>query len=317
MDALPVHEQTDLAHASTRPGVMHACGHDGHTAILLGAAKLLAEDRNFAGKVHLVFQPAEENEGGGRVMVEQGLFERYPMDAIFAMHNWPGLPRGHVAVMPGAMMASFDAFDIALRGPGGHAAMPHEARDVIVGGSALVTALQTIVSRRLDPTLSAVVSVTQVQSGSAYNVLPDTYTVRGGCRALSTATQDLLEASIRQIASGVAAAHGLDVEVCYQRRVPPTVNCPESAALVAKCAQALYGPQRVHTQLSPSMAGEDFSFMLQRRPGAYLWLGIGEDHAPLHSSLFDFDDEVLEDGARLLASIAMSSLASGSGAVRG
>ena len=284
MDALPVLETTGLSYVSMHTGLMHACGHDGHTTMLLGAARLLAGDRNFDGQVHLVFQPAEENEGGGRVMVDEGLFERYPMDAIFALHNWPGMPAGHVAVTPGAMMASFDVFDITLYGAGGHAAMPNRVDDVVVAGSALVLALQTIISRRLDPGLCGVLSITQAQAGSAYNVLPDTYVVRGCCRALGTPTQDVIEDSMREIAAGVASAHNLTVDVRYERRMPVTINDPRTAELAASCAKNLFGATRVQTDLRPSMAGEDFSYMLERCRGAYLWLGIGEDHPPLHSS---------------------------------
>ncbi|MES2936832.1 MAG: M20 aminoacylase family protein [Pseudomonadota bacterium] len=306
MDALPVHEMTGLPHASATPGMMHACGHDGHTAILLGAARLLAQDRDFAGIVHLVFQPAEENEGGARVMAEQGLFMRYPMDAIFGLHNWPGLPLGTVAVMPGPMMASFDVFEITLTGAGGHAAMPHRVDDLVMAGSALALALQTIISRRLDPALPGVVSITQVQAGSAWNVLPDRYVLKGSCRAFGKATQDTFEAAMREIAAGIAASHGVQVDLRYERRIPATVNDPDCAALAASCARAVLGESRVRTDVAPSMAGEDFSFLLERCPGAYLWLGIGEDHPPLHSSAYDFEDGVIADGARLMASLALA-----------
>jgi hippurate hydrolase len=311
MDALPVVETTGLPHASTHTGLMHACGHDGHTAMLLGAARLLAGDRNFAGQVHLVFQPAEENECGGRVMVEEGLFERYPMKAIFGMHNWPGLPVGTIAVMPGPMMASFDVFEITIQGAGGHAAMPHRVDDVVIAGSAIAMALQSVVSRRLDPTLCAVMSITQVQAGSAWNVLPDRYVLKGSCRALGHAVQDSIENSMREIASGVGAAYNVAVDVRYERRIPATINDPACAALAASCARAVLGAHRVKTHLAPSMAGEDFSFLLERCPGAYLWLGIGEDHPPLHSSRYDFDDNVIADGSRVLASLALSALDSG------
>lgn len=309
IDALPVTEATGLAHSSKHAGMMHACGHDGHTAILLGAARLLAGNRDFAGKVHLVFQPAEENEGGGRVMVEDGLFDRYPMDAIYGLHNWPGLPVGTVAVMPGPMMASYDVFEIVVTGDGGHAAMPHRVDDVIVAGSAIVMSMQTVISRRLDPMLGGVLSITQAHGGSAYNVLSDRYELKGCCRALGKKTQDVIESAMREIASGIAAAHSVKAEVRYERRLPATVNDPQCAELAASCARAVLGEGRVETNLLPSMAGEDFSFMLERCPGAYLWLGIGENHAPLHSSRYDFDDRVIADGARVMASLAITSLA--------
>ncbi|MEZ0604209.1 M20 aminoacylase family protein [Paraburkholderia sp. IW21] len=311
MDALPVLEMTGLAHGSRHEGIMHACGHDGHTAMLLGAAKLLSEDRDFPGKIHLVFQPAEEQEGGGRVMVEDGLFDRYPMDAIFAIHNWPGLAKGHVAVMPGPMMASFDVFDITLRGAGGHSAMPHKVDDVVVCGSGIVTALQTIVSRRLDPMQCGVMSITQVNSGSAYNVLADTFVLRGSCRTLSSAVQDEIESSMHRIVGGIASAFNIHADVRYERRLPATINDPNCATLAAVCAEQLFGSDRVHTGMVPSMASEDFSFMLQRCRGAYLWLGIGEQHAPLHSSHYDFEDGVIADGSRLLATLALTALREG------
>lgn len=311
MDALPVVETTGLAHASIHPGLMHACGHDGHTAMLLGAARLLAGDRDFAGKVHLVFQPAEENEGGGRVMVEEGLFECYPMAAIFGMHNWPGLSAGTIAVMPGPMMASFDVFEITLRGAGGHAAMPHRVDDVVIAGSAIALALQAVVSRRIDPARCGVVSITQAQSGSVWNVLPDIYVLKGCCRALDSRTRELIEDSMREIAIGFGAAYNVSVDVRYERRIPVTVNDASCAALAASCARAVLGAGRVQTHLPPSMAGEDFAFMLERCRGAYLWLGVGEGHAPLHSSRYDFDDNVIADGSRVMASLALAVLNGG------
>ncbi|EZP49981.1 M20 aminoacylase family protein [Sphingomonas sp. RIT328] len=308
MDGLPIEETGTLPYASRHPGAMHACGHDGHTAMLLGAARLLAEDRSFAGRVHLVFQPAEETEGGGRVMVEDGLFRRYPMDAIFALHNWPGIATGRVAVRAGAMMASFDVFEITLAGKGGHAAMPHRVDDVVVAGCELVAALQTVVSRRLDPSDAAVLSVTGVQSGGTWNVLPDVFVLRGSCRALSHGTRAGLEKSIRTIADGVAAAHGLSAKVEYERRVPATINEPHCARMAAQTAVEIFGSDRVETEFAATMAGEDFAFMLERCPGAYLWIGVGEEHAPLHSQAYDFNDAVLGDGARLLAALAIASL---------
>jgi amidohydrolase len=308
MDALPVQEQTGATYASEHGGMMHACGHDGHTAMLLGAARLLAEDRDFEGKVHLVFQPAEENEGGGRVMVQEGLFERYPMEAIYGLHNWPGLSLGHVAVRPGPMMASFDVFEITVRGKGGHAAMPHRVDDVVVAGSALAMSLQTVISRRVDPAERGVLSITQVAAGNVWNVLPDAYTLKGTCRAFSGSTRNELERAMKEIAAGIASAYGVRIDVRYERRVPATINDAGAAQLAARTAGELFGAARVRTEFLPSMAGEDFSFMLENCPGAYLWLGVGESHAPLHSPHFDFEDAVIADGSRLLAALAMNAL---------
>jgi amidohydrolase len=308
MDALPVHEATGLSHASQTPGMMHACGHDGHTAMLLGAARLLVEDRSFEGNIHLVFQPAEENEAGGRAMIEDGLFERFPMEAIYGLHNWPGLPLGHVAVRPGSMMASFDVFEITITGHGGHAAMPHKVDDVVLAGSSLAVALQTVVSRRLDPGARGVLSITRVQAGNVWNVLPDRYVLKGTCRAIDAASRDTIESAMKEIAAGIAAAFGVAIDVRYERRVPATINDPGCARFAQACAETLFGAERVHHDILPSMASEDFSFMLERCPGAYLWLGVGEDHMPLHSARFDFADAVLADGARLLATLALSSL---------
>src|SRR5437764_10676521 len=226
MDALHVHEKTGLPHASTHAGRMHACGHDGHTAMLLGAAKYLAETRNFAGTLHFIFQPAEENEGGARQMVEEGVLGRYPVEAVFGMHNWPGLPAGEVAIRPGPMMAAFDIFEITVAGRGAHAAMPQRGIDPIVAAARIVTGLQTIASRNIHPLDGAVVSVTQIHGGDTWNVIPDSVVLRGTTRSFDTAVRDSLESAIRRVAEGACASLGAKMTMRYERRYPPTVNSP-------------------------------------------------------------------------------------------
>ena len=269
LDALPIQETNTFEHRSRHAGRMHACGHDGHVAMLLGAAQHLAASRSFDGTIHFIFQPAEESRGGGRAMVEEGLFERFPVDAVFGMHNWPGLPVGEFAVMPGPMMASSDEFEIRITGRGGHAAMPHQTVDPVVVGSQIVQALQTIVSRRTNPADATVVTVTQFHSGDAINVIPGEAVLSGTSRAFQPAVQDLIEEGIRRICAGVAAAHGAQIAVRYERRYPPTINTPAEAAFAAAVMRDIIGEKNVHTGLAPTMGAEDFAFMLQVRPGAY------------------------------------------------
>jgi hippurate hydrolase len=296
MDALHIHEKNGFAHASQTGGKMHACGHDGHTAMLLGAARYLAETRNFAGTVHLVFQPAEESEGGGRQMVEDGLFVKFPVDSVFGMHNWPGLAAGEFAVRPGPMMASSDHVEIVVSGKGGHAAMPHLAVDPILAAAAIVTALQSIVSRNVHPLEGAVVTVTQFHAGDSWNVIPPEVLLRGTARAFQPAVRDILEKRIREIAEGVAAAHGATAAVRYQRHYPPTINSEAETALAAATLDEIVGPDRVRRDLLPSMGAEDFSFMLHERPGSYVWIGNGDGDG-LHNPGYDFNDEILPLGA--------------------
>ncbi len=299
MDALHVTEKTGLPHASRHPGRMHACGHDGHTTMLLGAARHLAATRAFAGTLRVIFQPAEENEGGGRRMIADGLFEQFPCDRIFGLHNWPAMPLGTFGVNGATMMAAFDTFEIEVHGKGCHGAMPETGIDPIVVGAEIVTALQTVVARRLSPLERAVVSVTQFHGGDTWNVVPDGVILRGTTRSMSPEVQDRIETAMREICEGVAAAHGARAELRYERRYPATINTPAEAAEAAAAARAVLGDAAVNADCAPSMAAEDFGFMLQEKPGAYGFLGVGDaDHrASLHNPLYDFNDAALALGA--------------------
>ena len=311
MDALHVEEKTGLAHASQTPGRMHACGHDGHTAMLLGAAKYLAETRNFAGTLHFIFQPAEENEGGARVMVEEErVLQRYPVEAVYGMHNWPGLPTGEFAIRAGPMMAAFDIFEIVVQGKGGHAALPHLGIDPVVAAAQIVAGLQTIASRSIHPLHGAVVSVTQIHGGDTWNVIPDTVVLRGTTRSFEPSVRDALEPAIRRVAEGVCAALGAGVTMRYERRYPPTVNTPEEAETAAATAAQLVGAERVRRDLLPSMGAEDFAYFLEQKPGAYIWIGNG-DGASIHNPHYDFNDEILALGASYWARLAETVLATG------
>jgi hippurate hydrolase len=307
-------EGTELPWQSTRPGKHHACGHDGHTTMLLGAARHLAASRQFDGTVHLIFQPAEENEGGGRVMVEEGLFRRFPMQAVFGMHNIPGIDAGRIAVKAGPMMASYDIFEITITGRGAHGAMPHRGIDPITTGAELVQKLQTIVSRNIDPLEPAVVSVTKFHSGTAWNIIPNESVIGGTVRAFSEEVQSQVEHRIRQLCEGTAASHGASISVRYERRYPPTVNHPEEAALCLKVAQALVGPDRVISNPKPAMGSEDFAWMLQACPGAYVWIGNGtgtEGGCTVHNPGYDFNDAILPTGAAFWVRLVETALARG------
>jgi hippurate hydrolase len=297
MDALHIHEKNGFDHRSQNEGKMHACGHDGHTTMLLGAAKYLAETRNFDGTVHFIFQPAEENEGGGREMVEQGLFDKFPCESVYGMHNWPGMPVGQFGLRPGPMMASFDIFEIELTGRGSHAAMPHTGIDPVVAASALVQALQTIASRNVDPIESAVVTVTQVHAGDTWNVIPDTAVLRGTTRAFRPDVQDLIERRMREICAGIAATYGVQFKIRYERRYPPTVNAVRETEICASVLERMVGPENV-VRVPPVMGSEDFAFMLQAKAGCYVFVGNGpgEGGCMLHNPHYDFNDEVLPLG---------------------
>ncbi|THF58117.1 M20 aminoacylase family protein [Pseudothauera rhizosphaerae] len=305
MDALPIAERNEFAHKSRHAGCMHACGHDGHTTMLLGAAETLAAARDFDGTVYLVFQPAEEGEGGARAMIEDGLFDRFPMEAVFGMHNWPGLPIGHFAVHAGPVMASADRFDIEILGHGAHAAMPHLGRDPVAAGAALVQAVQTIVARTLDPIDAAVVSVTQFHAGEAYNVIPDRAQLAGTVRAFSEDVQDHVERHLARLCEGIAAGFGLRVAFDYRRGYPPTVNSVPEAALCAEVARAVAGDEAVTTTARPSMGAEDFAFFLQKKPGCYVWVGNGpgEGGCTLHNPTYDFNDAVIPAGVAYWAEL--------------
>ncbi len=313
LDALDIHEKNQFDHKSTIPGKMHACGHDGHTIMLLGAARYLAETRNFAGTVTFIFQPAEENEGGARVMIEQGLFEKFPVDAVFGMHNMPGLGLGEMAVRAGPFMAAFDIFEINLTGRGTHAAAPHLGIDPVVAAAQIVTALQTIASREVDPQDSVVVSVTQIHGGDTWNVIPEDVVIRGTVRAFRSETQDHAEASIRRIVGGVCQAAGVTADIDYQRRYPPTINTPEEADFTARVMEDVVGAENVYRDKPPKMASEDFAFMLNEKPGAYVWLGNGpgEGGCLLHNPSYDFNDDALPVGASYWARLVETRLAAG------
>lgn len=309
MDALPIQELGTPEHRSRNDGVMHACGHDGHMAMLLAAADYLSTNRNFAGQVHLIFQPAEEAEGGGRKMVEEGLFERWPVDVVFGLHNWPGLPLGQVAVREGAMMAAMDLFTIKVNGAGVHAAQPHLGTDSIVAASAVVTSLQTIVSRAIDPLQPVVVSLTQIHGGHSLNALPAEVVLHGTVRSLSDEARAVVQHRLSEIVAGVALCHGVEAALEFTPRYPATMNHGGAVRCACRAATAINGRQPVLTDFKPSMTSEDFAFMLNARPGCYSWIGDGRD-VPLHSPMFDFNDALTPLGAGYLVSLALTALAS-------
>ena len=311
LDALDILEENTFDHVSTHPGKMHACGHDGHTTMLLGAAKYLSETRRFNGTVQFIFQPAEENEAGGRVMCEEGLFDLFPVEAVYGMHNQPGLPLGKFGVRVGPSMASADMFEITIKGKGSHAAHPHQGADPIVTGAEIVTALQRIISRSANPIEAAVISVTQFHAGTNTNVIPETAIIKGTCRTLSGSVQDMIEARMEEVATGIARAHGLTAEYTYDRRYPVLVNTKEETLKAIKAAQAVAGADNVSTDHPPTMGSEDFAWMLQHNPGCYIRVGNGEGEdggCVDHNPNYDFNDEASVYGASYWAALVEQEL---------
>ncbi|MCJ2036060.1 M20 aminoacylase family protein [Methylobacterium sp. J-068] len=300
MDALPIEEETNLPYRSTVPGKMHACGHDGHTTMLLGAARYLAETRDFDGTALFVFQPAEEGQGGARAMIADGLFEKFPCDEIYAIHNQPNGPHGKIKIRPGPAMAAADFFDIRITGRGAHAAQPQQGIDPIVVGSTLVQALQSIVSRNVDPLKSAVLSVTQFHAGAAYNVIPEGAHITGTVRTFDADLRKLVSARIREIAKGIAAAYGATIDVEIRDVFSVLTNSPEHAAAAAEIGRELLGPEGVDDTSRPRMGSEDFADMVARVPGAYAWLGATPGPG-LHNASYDFDDSIIPIGSAFLA----------------
>jgi hippurate hydrolase len=300
MDALKIQEQNSFEHRSLNAGKMHACGHDGHTAMLLGAAQYLAAEGEFDGTVVFIFQPAEEHGDGARAMIEDGLFERFPVDAVYSIHNFPSLAVGKFAVRAGSIMAAEDNFEITVNGTGCHAAMPHLGKDAIVIGAEIVTAMQSLVSRTMDPIDNGVVSFTEFVTNGTVNVVPGQVILRGDTRSLTTAVQDHIETTMERIVSGICAAHGASYEFSYRRNFVPTINTPAEADIAAATARLVVGPANVVGDSRPVMASEDFGYMLQARPGAYLLLGNGEEGVggcSLHNPSYDFNDDILSIGA--------------------
>ncbi len=299
-DALPMPEKNEFNHKSTNEGMMHACGHDGHTAMLLGAAKYLSENNDFDGRVYFIFQPGEEGFAGGKKMIDDGMFKDFKIDEVYALHNWPELPFGTFGVNSGPMMAAVDEFDIIVKGKGGHAASPHLSIDPVVISAQVISAVQTIISRSTDPVDKALISITKIKAGTAYNVIDDNVKMGGTIRTFRKETRSYIEQRLRELCKGIANAHGAEIKIQFDlvNKYPPTINSKKESVFAANVAKDLVGEEKVITDIDPSMGGEDFSYLLEQKPGTYLYLGQGDDthKAHLHTTKYDFNDNLLPVG---------------------
>jgi len=299
-DALPMPEKNNFDHKSQNEGMMHACGHDGHTSMLLGAAKYLSENKDFDGNVYFIFQPGEEGFAGGQKMIQDGMFDDFKIDEVYALHNWPELPIGSIGVNSGPMMAAVDEFDIIVKGKGGHAAMPQQSIDPIVIASQIILAVQTIISRSTDPVDKALISITKINGGTAYNVIDDNVKLGGTIRTFKSETRSFFEKKINDVASGIAKANGAEAEVEFHltNKYPPTINSKKESEFASNVAKKVFGESNVNTDIEPSMGGEDFSYLLEKKPGSYLYIGQGDDKhkAHLHTTKYDFNDNLLPIG---------------------
>ena len=310
IDALPIKEQNDIDYKSTHENCMHACGHDGHTSVLLGTAKHLSQHKDFNGTIYFIFQPAEEVLGGAKAMIDDGLFDKFPMDAVYGLHNWPGLPVGEIAVNNGPRMASFDTFEITLTGKGTHAAMPHLGADPIAAGAALITNIQSIISRRISPLKSGVISVTQMNSGDTTNVIPDYAILKGTVRSFDMDVRQSMQDMVTEMVTTLPPLYGVTGEMDYHIRYPVTTNDSQAYLEIKEAATSVLGADKVNTDVEPSMASEDFSFMSQVVKGAYFWLGVDGSNPskPLHNAAYDFNDDAIETGIKVWVSLVESQL---------
>jgi len=316
MDALPLQEFNNFEHRSTTSGVMHACGHDGHTTMLLAAAEYLAGNRNFDGTVHVIFQPAEEGEAGAKAMMDDGLFERFPMSAVYGMHNWPGHQVGKMATRSGPIMAAMDVFEVKITGRGGHGALPHLAVDPILTSAHLITQWQGIVSRNVNPIEAAVISVTQVHGGDAWAVIPNEVVLRGTVRSFRPATREMLAERMKQITEGICRGNHCEFEWWYDRRFPPTINSAAETSAAAQASKSLVGESNFNGEVEPSTGSEDFGYMLEEKPGCYIFIGNGASDGGclLHNPHYDFNDEIIPIGASYWVELVEQELAPGRGA---